>query len=109
MDAHTQGESSSFISVEDEAQKIHDYLTENHKERLFMSYQGLTTQEVNKRVALGKVNMMGEDSTQSVREIIKANVFTYFNGIFALLSLLLIIAGSFKNLTFLAVGLWPTL
>ena len=36
LDAHTQGESSSFISVEDEAQKIHDYLTENHKERLFM-------------------------------------------------------------------------
>ena len=74
-----------------------------------MSYQGLTTQEVNKRVALGKVNMMGEDSTQSVKEIIKANVFTYFNGIFALLSLLLIIAGSFKNLTFLAVVVANTL
>ncbi len=74
-----------------------------------MSYQGLTTQEVNKRVALGKVNMIGEDSTQSVKEIIKANVFTYFNGIFALLSILLIIAGSFKNLTFLVVVLANTL
>lgn len=74
-----------------------------------MAYQGLTAADVDRRVAAGKVNRIGEDSTQSVREIIKANVFTYFNGIFALLSLLLIIAGSFKNLTFLVVVVANTL
>ena len=36
-------------------------------------------------------------------EIIKSNIFTYFNLIFAVLAALLIFAGSFKSLTFLPV------
>ncbi len=74
-----------------------------------MNYTGLTTEEVNKRVAAGKVNLVEDDSAQSVKEIIRGNVFTYFNAIFAILGLLLIIAGSFKNLTFLIVVVANTL
>ena len=36
LDAHTQGETSEFLSVEDEAAKICDYLIENGKEKLYM-------------------------------------------------------------------------
>lgn len=36
LDAHTQGEASEFLSVEDEAVKICDYLIENGKENLYM-------------------------------------------------------------------------
>ena len=36
-------------------------------------------------------------------EIIKSNIFTYFNLIFAVLAALLILAGSYKSLTFLPV------
>ena len=38
-------------------------------------------------------------------EIIKSNIFTYFNLIFAVLAVLLILAGSYKSLTFLPVVL----
>ena len=36
LDAHTQGEASDFISVEDEARKIHDYLIQNFGGKLYM-------------------------------------------------------------------------
>ena len=36
LDAHTQGEASEFLSVEDEAMKICDYLTQSGKEKLYM-------------------------------------------------------------------------
>ncbi len=39
----------------------------------------------------------------SVSSIIKKNVFTYFNGIFFVISILLVIVGSYRNLTFLPV------
>lgn len=41
--------------------------------------------------------------SKSVQEIIQSNVFTYFNLVFAVLAVLLIVAGSFRNLTFLPV------
>ena len=68
-----------------------------------MAYAGLTTEEVNKRVAAHKVNVIEDDTSMSVKDIIRGNVLTYFNAIFAILGLLRIIAGSFKNLTFLLV------
>ncbi len=40
---------------------------------------------------------------ESIRSIIKKNVCTYFNAIFLILAVLLIITGNFRNLTFLPV------
>ena len=40
---------------------------------------------------------------RSAADIIKDNLFTFFNLIFAVLAALLIIAGSYKSLTFLPV------
>lgn len=65
--------------------------------------QGLTEEEVRRRVAEGKINALPDSATGTVSDIVKKNVFTYFNLIFAIIALLLIIAGSFKNLTFLPV------
>ncbi len=42
-------------------------------------------------------------TNHDVTQIIKKNLFTYFNAIFLALSILLIIAGSFRNLTFLPI------
>ena len=36
LDAHTQGERSDFISVEDEAKKIQEYMVQHHREELYM-------------------------------------------------------------------------
>ena len=65
--------------------------------------RGLSADEVQKRRAAGKANVVPDKSSMSVTKIIVTNVFTYFNGIFLLLAILLIIARSYKNLSFLPV------
>ena len=64
---------------------------------------GLTTEQVKKRQLEGLVNTPVDPPSKTVQEIIKTNVFTYFNLVFAVIALLLIIAGSFRDLTFLPV------
>ena len=64
---------------------------------------GLTSAEVEQRIAEGKVNINTELKTKSVRELILENLLTLFNLINLILAILVIIAGSLKNLTFLAV------
>ena len=55
------------------------------------------------RIEQGRVNVNMELKTKSVRELIADNLFTLFNLINLVLAILVIIAGSFKNLTFLAI------
>ncbi|MBP3884569.1 MAG: HAD-IC family P-type ATPase [Olsenella sp.] len=64
---------------------------------------GLTSREVEELTRLGKANRLPSRSSDSVLRIVASNVFTYFNGIFALLAVLLVMVGSFKSLTFLPV------
>lgn len=72
-------------------------------------HSGLTSAQVAQRVEEGYVNTPVDPPSKSVKEIIHDNVFTYFNAIFAVLGILLIIVGSFKNLTFLPVIIANTL
>ncbi len=65
--------------------------------------RGLTAEEVRERVEAGRVNVNMELKTKSVRELVFENLFTLFNLINLVLAVLVIIAGSFKNLTFLAI------
>lgn len=64
---------------------------------------GLTTEQVNEHYDAGWYNETMDSCTKSVRDIIISNTFTYFNLIFVVLGVLLIIVGSFRNLTFLPV------
>ena len=64
---------------------------------------GLTSEEVEELVDAGKTNFIKDKSSKSIFQIIFFNVFTYFNGIFCFLSILLMLVGSFKNLAFLLV------
>ena len=68
-----------------------------------MNENGLTTAEVKALTAEGRINRMPEKSGHSVPSIFFHQIFTYFNAIFALLALLLILTGSFRSLTFLPV------
>nr|MBQ6241440.1 HAD-IC family P-type ATPase [Lachnospiraceae bacterium] len=68
-----------------------------------MNENGLTTAEVKLRTMEGKINRMPDKSGHSVPSIFFHQIFTYFNAIFALLALLLILTGSFRSLTFLPV------
>ncbi len=69
---------------------------------------GLNSDEVLQRIAEGKVNITANSATRTYGEIIKGNVFTYFNLIFLILALLLVIVGSFRDLTFLGVIFFNT-
>lgn len=70
---------------------------------------GLTEQQVQEHRLHGWTNQEVDSSSKSAEDIIKENVFTYFNLIFLVLAILLCIAGSFRNLTFLPVIIANTL
>ena len=79
-------------------------------ERIFASSdQGLTLEQVNERTEKGWDNAPVDPPSKTVEEIIFSNVFTYFNLVFVVLAVLLIIVGAFNNLTFLPVIISNTL
>ncbi|CUX43566.1 cation-translocating P-type ATPase [Clostridium sp. C105KSO13] len=65
--------------------------------------KGLTGQQVQEHRLHGWTNTSVDPPARTVKEIIQGNLFTYFNLIFLILAVLLCIAGSFRNLTFLPV------
>ncbi|MBR6045632.1 MAG: cation-translocating P-type ATPase [Ruminococcus sp.] len=71
--------------------------------------KGLTSQQVSERTAAGWANTPVDPPSKSVGQIIASNVFTYFNLIFTVLAVLLIFAGSYRDLTFLPVIIVNTL
>ncbi len=70
---------------------------------------GLSSQEVDELTSQGKTNYIKSESDMSIKRIIFRNVFTYFNGIFALLTVLIITTGEIKNLMFLPIIVANTL
>ena len=64
---------------------------------------GLTGREVDDRVTQGLNNRTNITTGKTAGNIIKSNTFTYFNLIFLILTVLLCMVGSFRNLTFLPV------
>lgn len=64
---------------------------------------GLTDEEVRQRVEEGLTNKADISTDKTTKEIVISNVFTYFNLIFLVITILLIMVGSFRNLTFLPI------
>ncbi|MEE0796397.1 MAG: HAD-IC family P-type ATPase [Anaerovoracaceae bacterium] len=64
---------------------------------------GLSSREAEERIRQGLDNEQVSSSTRTVEQIVKENVFTYFNLIFTVLGVLLVIVGSFKDLTFMLI------
>lgn len=64
---------------------------------------GLTNEEVRSLELEGQTNEIPDKSGKTALAIIRDNVFTYFNLIFLVLSVLLIMAGAFRSLTFMPV------
>ena len=64
---------------------------------------GLTSDEAARIAKEGKINVQPDKTAKTAKDIVKENIFTYFNLIFLILALLLIVAGAFKELTFLPV------
>ena len=70
---------------------------------------GLKDSEVQQRIASGLTNKLNMGTDKTTMEIVLSNVCTYFNLIFLIISIVLIMVGSFRNLTFLPVIIGNTL
>lgn len=64
---------------------------------------GLSAAQVKERFACHADNYKVESSTMSVSDIVKSNVFTYFNLVFAIIAVLLSIVGAWRDMLFLPI------
>lgn len=64
---------------------------------------GLTLKQADEKTKKGEVNTDANPPTKTVKEIIRTNLFTFFNLLNIILGLLVIFVGSFKNALFLGV------
>lgn len=74
-----------------------------NKDSNSINITGLTDEEVRQRVEEGLTNRADISTDKTTKEIVISNVFTYFNLIFLVITILLIMVGSFRNLTFLPI------
>ena len=84
-------------------------MTEEEKEKLIPPMKGLSNAQLKKRAEKEHNNKTSDCTGKTIKQIIISNVFTYFNLIFLILVILLCIARSFRNLTFLPVIIGNTL
>lgn len=65
--------------------------------------EGLSSAEVEERVAAGKTNANTDVKTKSVRQILAEHTFTLFNGVNVAMAILVAITGQWRNLLFIGV------
>lgn len=65
--------------------------------------KGLSTKEVEQRIAEGKVNVDSSVKTRSIKRIFYDNIFTLFNAVNVILAIIVACTGSFKNMLFMGV------
>lgn len=78
-------------------------MNQMNKDSYSINITGLTDEEVRQRVEEGLTNRADISTDKTTKEIVISNVFTYFNLIFLVITILLIMVGSFRNLTFLPI------
>ena len=70
---------------------------------------GLTDEQVNERIAEGKVNADENPNTRTYKQIIKENTLTFFNFLNIVLLVLVLLVGSYKNAFFVCIIVINTL
>ena len=80
-----------------------------HAREPVVDLNGLSSAEAAQRAAQGLANKTNISTDTSVKDIVRSNILTYFNFIFMILTALLCIVGSFRNLTFLPLIIGNTL
>lgn len=78
-------------------------MNQMNKDSNSINITGLTDEEVRQRVEEELTNRADISTDKTTKEIVISNVFTYFNLIFLVITILLIMVGSFRNLTFLPI------
>ncbi len=70
---------------------------------------GLTNEDVSVRQQNGLMNVVQSSNTKSEGQIVRENVFTFFNLIFIILGAALLFVGSIMNMSFLIIAIANTL
>ncbi len=70
---------------------------------------GLTDEQVNERIAEGKVNADENPNTRTYKQIVKENTLTFFNFLNLVLLVLVLMVGSYKNAFFVCIIVINTL
>lgn len=65
-----------------------------------VSERGLTAAQVEDRIERGQTNAITSSTSRSLADIVRANVFTLFNGIILTAMVMVLIAGSWKDAVF---------
>lgn len=74
-----------------------------------MNSQGLTTKQVARKIAEGKVNQTSRKNQNTTLKIILKNTLTIFNLVNLILALMILAVGSYKNLLFVLIAIANTL
>lgn len=74
-----------------------------YEENKVNEHLGLTEKQVEERIKAKLVNSEIKPPSKSTLEIIRTNIFTYFNLIFVLIAMILIAVKSYRDLTFLPI------
>ena len=99
-----------FIKKEKEKQEVEETKRRIPTTRYEPDYkEGLTSRQVQEHRMHGWTNRSVDPPSKTTKEIIHENIFTYFNLIFAVLTLVLCLVGAFRDLTFLPVIIANTL
>ena len=70
---------------------------------------GLTDEQVNERIAEGKVNADENPNTRTYKQIVRENTLTFFNFLNLVLLVLVLLVGSYKNAFFVCIIIINTL
>lgn len=84
-------------------------MTEDFKGKQEDNLQGLSSIQVKVRRQAGLDNRAVKAPSKSVWQIISSNLFTYFNLVFLVIAILLILVKSYRDLTFLPIIIANTL
>lgn len=65
--------------------------------------KGLTENQVQNRLANGLTNKSVAAPSKTIKQIVTSNTFTYFNLIFTVLAVFIVMVGSYQNLLFMGI------
>ena len=64
---------------------------------------GLTSEQIQKRIEAGQVNISDSPNTRTYKQIIRENTLTFFNFLNVVLLVLVLVVGSYKNSMFMGI------
>ncbi len=101
--------SAADVKVDEVTQQVEETLQEEKKQYIFQRIEnvdiktGLTQEEAEQRILHHYNNVNDIKTSKTGWQIIRDNIFTFFNMLYLVITIVLVITKSYKNLTFLVI------